>query len=295
MTNIQQADFEGFACYSLENEYLKIWITNDVGPRIMGLSFLGGNNMLAVLPGAAIPMEGADDYSLRGGHRLWYAPENPKTTYIADDQPLEIMQINNGINLIQNVDNPTGIQKSWQIVMDENEALLTIVHELTNRGDREFELAPWAITQFRPGGTAVLPLQVDNDDEHGLQPNRHLVFWPYTELNSPHLLLSDEGIAVKANISEGALKIGAPNPIGWLAYELDGFLFVKKADYQTSARYLDRGASSQIYSCGDFIELETLGPVVVLAPGESVEHHEIWQLYKEGDWPADIQEIFSLF
>jgi len=60
-------------------------------------------------------------------------------------------------------------------------------------------------------------------------------------------------------------------------------------------RYLDRGASSQIYCSGDFIELETLGPVVKLAPGEFVEHQEIWQVFPEDDWPLEIKGIFQNF
>lgn len=293
MAKIEQTEFEGFNCCSLENESLKIWITKDVGPRILGLSFLGGENLLAVLPGVKIPVKGADDYSLRGGHRFWYAPEKPETTYIADDQGVEISEIENGVELEQVVDLKTGIQKLWKVILDEKEARLSIVHKLTNHGEQIFELAPWAITQLKPGGTAVLPLQSDYDDEHGLLPNRQIVFWPYTELNSPSLILDDRRIVVKANISAGALKVGAPNPINWLAYDLDGSLFVKKAEYQAGSQYLDRGASSQIYCDPQVIELETLGPVGELAAGESVEHKEIWQVFSEGEWPPDIKERFK--
>jgi hypothetical protein len=37
-------------------------------------------------------------------------------------------------------------------------------------------------------------------------------------------------------------------------------------------------ASVQCYSCGDFIEVETLGPLATLAPGESTTHRETWTL-----------------
>ncbi len=287
--------FEGYQCMRLENQQLSLWITKDVGPRIIGLSFDGGDNLMAVLPEAIIPVDGANDYSLRGGHRLWYGPEKPETTYIADDQPLEISQINNGLQLIQNVDQTTGIQKSWQVVLDDEDAVLTINHSLTNLGQVDFELAPWAITQLRKGGIAILPLHSELEDAHGLQPNRQIVFWPYTEINSPPLHLKNKAIYIEANLTEGAVKIGAPNPIGWLAYVIDKMLFVKKATYHKDATYLDRGASSQIYCNKDFIELETLGPVVNLAPGESVDHKEIWQIYPEGDWPGEIEQVLDLF
>jgi len=287
--------FEGLQCIQLKNDFVTILVTRDVGPRILGLSLLGGKNILAVLPGATIPVEGAGDYSLRGGHRLWYAPEKPETTYITDDQPIVIEMTKEGLRAIQSVDQVTGIQKSWRVTLSDNEAELTIDHKLTNKGSNDFQVAPWAVTMLKPGGKGIIPLQTELDDKHGLWPNRQLVFWPYTDLRSPHLEWHDQGIMVKANLSEGAMKIGSPNPLGWLAYNLEGTLFVKRTSYHPGADYLDRGASSQIYCNPDLIELETLGPVVELAPGKFVEHREIWQLFNEGDWPADIQEIFRLF
>ncbi|HDD62552.1 MAG: hypothetical protein DRI65_07200 [Chloroflexota bacterium] len=295
MIESTKTTYEGLQCIQLKNDFLAIWVTRDVGPRILGLSFLGGKNMLAVLPGEKIPVTGADDYSLRGGHRLWYAPEKPETTYIADDQPVEISILEHGLEAIRVVDQATGIQKSWRVTLSDSEAELTIDHKLTNKGSKDFQLAPWAVTMLKPGGQGVIPLQTELDDEHGLWPNRQLVFWPYTDLRSPYLDWHDQGIMVKANMTEGALKMGAPNPGGWMAYNLEGSLFVKRTEYQAGDDYLDRGASSQIYCNPDLIELETLGPVVTLAPGEFSQHQETWQIYAEGNWPGEIKQLFDLF
>jgi hypothetical protein len=38
------------------------------------------------------------------------------------------------------------------------------------------------------------------------------------------------------------------------------------------------GASAQVFANADFQELETLSPLVDLAPGETVEHVEEWQV-----------------
>jgi hypothetical protein len=75
---------------------------------------------------------------------------------------------------------------------------------------------------------------------------------------------------------DGALKFGFPNPAGWLAYVVDGTLFVKQAAYQPGAGYLDRDRSSECYCSPRFLELETLGPRITLAPGEAVGHRETW-------------------
>ncbi len=287
--------FEGYQCLRLENQQLSIWITKDVGPRIIGLSLDGGDNLMVVLPDAIIPVESGDDYSLRGGHRLWYGPEKPETTYIADDKPVEIQPIQGGVKIIQPIDMATGIQKIIQISLEMDRAEVKIEHELLNTGLNPFQLAPWAVTMMCPGGEAILPLQLDQDDPHGLWPNRQLAFWPYTDLRSEHLVLANRAVIVKATMDTGALKVGAPNPIGWIAYRFQNTLFVKRSAYHTDREYLDRQSSSQIYCNPSVIELETLGPVVNLAPSESTRHQEIWQVYHEGDGPEEILNLFMDF
>ncbi len=45
--------------------------------------------------------------------------------------------------------------------------------------------------------------------------------------------------------------------------------------------YLDFGSSSECYCNPEFLELETLSPRTILAPGQSVSHREIWRLYPD--------------
>ena len=294
MVEHNEVEFEGYDCIQLKNDLLALWLTKNVGLRLLGLCYLGGENLLVVLPDAVIPVEGAPDYSLRGGHRLWYAPEIPKITYITDDKPVETKVAGNQIEQIQSIDQPTGVQKSWIIELDPEEAVVKIHHRLTNHNSSPIELAPWAITMLRPGGVGCIPLKTNLEDEFGLQPNRQIVFWPYTEVNSPSLKLTDKALSVRANMNKGALKVGSPNPIGWIAYSNSDMLFVKESVFQADKEYLDRNASSQIYCNLDLIELETLGPIVVLEPGESVDHGETWRIYPEGSWPAEISELYSV-
>lgn len=295
MVRQEQTIFEGYSCLKLDNDLLTVWITREVGLRVIGLSLADGENLLAVVPDAVIPVDGAEDYTLRGGHRLWYAPETPHTTYLTDDEPVEIIKIPDGVEVIQNVDRPTNIQKSWKVTLNKNQAKLVIDHKLSNQGSESYRLAPWGITMLKPGGLALLPLANEDEDSFGLQPNRHLVLWPYTELTSPRLFLRDRSIMVKGTLAEGALKIGAPNPVGWLAYAREGSLFVKRSAYQPGAEYYDRGASSQIYHNPSVVELETLGPIVNLGPGDLVEHQEIWEVYQVGNWPGDILDSYQSF
>ncbi|MCA9975561.1 MAG: hypothetical protein KC413_07415 [Anaerolineales bacterium] len=146
------------------------------------------------------------------------------------------------------------------------------------------ELAPWAITQFKPGGFAILPQAVEDT---GLLPNRRLVFWPYARINSPHLQLGDRYIFLQAAMQNESFKLGWANPDGWLAYWIDNTLFVKKAAYQTDADYYDYGSSSECYCSDIILELETLGPRITLTPNESVIHREEWRIFSNIDLTAE--------
>lgn len=79
-----------------------------------------------------------------------------------------------------------------------------------------------------------------------------------------------------------------------IAYRQNNQLFVKETHYQHGKNYLDRAASHQVYCNPNVIELETLGRLTKLDPGEAVDHVEIWRVYAEGNWPEEIREIFDL-
>jgi hypothetical protein len=65
---------------------------------------------------------------------------------------------------------------------------------------------------------------------------------------------------------------------GWVAHWREGVLFVKRAHHDEEAAYADMGASGQVYSHVDFTELETLGPLTDLGPGQAAVHREDWEV-----------------
>jgi hypothetical protein len=275
-------------CIRLQNGALELLVTQTVGPRIIRLSLLGAENILAELPHAQLECPDIGTLHLRGGHRLWHAPEMRRRTYLPDNQPPEIVEVAGGVRVSQPTEPQTGIQKSMQITLPDDSATVVIDHTLRNEGLWPVELAPWAISQIKPGGTGILPQISGNADPDGLLPNRPLALWPYTDINSPHIQWGNRYIFVRATMSQGALKIGFPNPAGWLGYYLERTLFVKQAVYRPEATYFDFGSSSECYCCPDFIELETIAPRTRLAPGESVSHRETWRIF--GEVSLDLSE-----
>lgn len=271
--------FLGLDCVSLKNAAIELLVTQSVGPRIIRLGLPGGNNLLAELPDVTLDYGGSDVAHLWGGHRLWHSPEVKRRTYLPDDLPVSITPIEGGLHVVPPLEAPTGIQKSLRITLPDDSATVIIDHTLQNQGLWPVELAPWAITQLKPGGTAILPQPVGNADPDGVLANRRFALWPYTDINSPYIQWGNRFTFIHAPGEGGPLKVGYPNPAGWLAYHIDNTLFVKQAQYQPDAVYPDFGCSTECYYRWDFIELETLGPSVTLAPGESVTHRETWRLF----------------
>jgi hypothetical protein len=165
-----------------------------------------------------------------------------------------------------------------------------VVHTLTNDGLWPIKLAPWAITQFRTGGVAILP---QAKGETGLLPNRILSFWPYSDVASPEFVIGNEFILIHAAM-QAPFKIGFPNPRGWLAYWIDETLFIKRSEFDPAGEYGDFGSSSECYSCKEFLELETLAPLCLLEPGSSASHTETWEIYSEVTKPENEKEAFEI-
>jgi hypothetical protein len=68
---------------------------------------------------------------------------------------------------------------------------------------------------------------------------------------------------------------------GWVAYARNGLLFIKKTTYQEGKRYPDYGATFEVYTAANFMEVESLGFLQTLAPGQSAEHTERWTLSRD--------------
>jgi hypothetical protein len=272
----------------LENEFLQIEYRLD-SLRIIGLTPAGKTNMLVDLSNLPAISTPYGDFHFRGGHRLWHAPEAMPRTYIPDT-PVTVTQIPEGVLLESQTEPGSGIRKQIEIQLSANQPCVTLTHSLTNDGMWSVELAPWAITQFRLGGTVILPMPVGNVDSAGLLHNRQFSLWPYSHIDDPRLELGDQFILFNANAVLPPFKIGYFNTSGWLAYWWDGILFRKTFEAQKTPTYPDNNCNAEMYCNDQFVELESLGPLTGLAPGASITHVEKWEVLEKIDFlPGDVQ------
>jgi len=76
-------------------------------------------------------------------------------------------------------------------------------------------------------------------------------------------------------------KLGSFHRHTWGAYLLGGDLFVKRYEAPGNPEaYPDFGCSFETFTNADFLELETLGPMTTLEPGEALTHVERWSAFR---------------
>jgi hypothetical protein len=291
---MKTTDYQGIECVELSNHNLRLLITKSVGPLVIFLQVNGSDNIFAELGDAALECTGSGLFHFCGGHLLWYAPEDPMRTYLPDDSPIEVTSMDHGVVLKQLVEEKTGIQKQIWIQLVSGGATVHVEHILTNLGNEPINLAPWAITQLKPGGVAVMPQFTGHTEENPTLPNRSIVVWPYTDLRSEQIDWGNKYLTIRADMDKGQLKVGLPNQDGWIAYWRNNILFVKRAEYDPHKIYYDFGSSSECYCDPIFLELETLSPKTTLQIGKSESHIERWEIYSRIAWKGDIRELVAL-
>ena len=278
-------------CVRMTNGTVELVATTDVGPRIIRFGFVGQDNEFFEDPNQ-IGKTGGSEWMSYGGHRFWLAPEAKPRTYFPDNTTVKYLEDNGKVFLTPDIENTTGMEKAIELTLDPNENHVTVIHKVTNHGMWPVELAPWALTVMAPGGELIIPQETysphpDIPDEPGQKidkkcylPVRNLVLWSYTKLSDPRWVFLSKYIILKQDPNaKKPQKLGISNQQNWAGYARKGHLFVKKVIYQPGATYPDGGSSYETFTNSDMLELESLGPVITLAPGASVTHREDWYLF----------------
>ena len=285
-------EFYGLKTLSLSNPYLHLEYLLEAGPRIVRLMRAGSDeNLLAETPDVSWPTPDGD-YYLRGGHRLWHAPEAPIRSDEPDNRGLSIARRGHAVRLTQPIEAATGLRKSIEIELAVDAPCVTMRHLIENDGASAIELAPWAITMLPLGGYALIPQH--RATNHALLPDRHVVAWPYTRWHDARLCIGDEYIVINAQADEQPCKIGCLST-GWIGYLRNGSFFVKRFDPQLDQLHPDRDCNVEVYGNHRFIEIETLAPLVKLEPGQATEHIETWHIIeaKVDSTPAELMTMIK--
>lgn len=279
---VEKVKYQGWQnCYLITNGEIELVVTGDVGPRIMRFGFTGGQNLLKEYA-EQLGKSGEKEFQLRGGHRVWKAPEDPVATWAPDNSPVNVQITATGVIAREPVEPLTGLQKEIEVDMAPAGNTVKVTHRIANMTLFPLEFAPWALTMMAQGGTAITGFPPRGRHPVNLEATNPLVMWAYTDLSDKRWGFTKKYLTLRQGPGNPEpQKIGHFNPHTWAAYLLKGDLFVKRYEADPSRPYTDFGCSFEMFTNAEFLEIETLGPLTKVLPKESVEHVEQWSLHRD--------------
>ncbi|MEZ7971859.1 MAG: hypothetical protein QMC00_00760 [Pseudomonadales bacterium] len=276
----------------LANNEVELLITLDVGPRIISYRHQGGLNVFKTFDDQ-LGTSGEADWQIRGGHRLWMAPETT-LSYFPDNQPVSFTLMDeNHVCLRTPAEAESGIEKEIEIILDKKTSSVTLNHSISATKDMSSGIAPWGLTVLKAGGKAIIPMPPRNlhpndlpaternagrDLDLNLLPNRKMSLWAYTNLTDPRFNWCADRLEISQDANMPSTKLGFLHQLQSAHYEVDGYRFSKTIDYRQDATYPDGNCNLEIFTDGEMLELESLAPLVTLNKGDRIVHTENWSL-----------------
>ena len=288
---VEKTEYHGWKNnVKLSNDHVELIVTLDVGPRIISYRALHGKNVFHNFP-ESIGKSGETEWQNRGGHRIWIAPEGMDISYALDNAPVSKYELTkNGVRVENDPVAPWGIRKEMTVSLAEDSSEVTVRHRLINEKKEPVEIASWGLSVMAAGGLEIIPLPPLGEHPQSLLPNRVIIPWPYTDMSDPRWRFGWKYITLRQTSDGVPAKIGLSHKEKWVAYYNADSLFVKEVEYIEGATYTDLGSNFETFNCSEMLEIETLGPLRKLAPGQSTEHTEKWRLLGDVPQPASLQE-----
>ncbi len=281
---MEKLTFEGWSdCVRLSNKDVELVATTTFGPRIIRYGFHDGPNAFHVIPETR-GQTGGGAWLPYGGHRLWHAPEVLPRSYGPDSEPVGTVEMDGDTLRLANPPEPlAGVAKEVRVTLASKGSGVRVEHVLTNHNPWPITLAAWGLSIVANGGQVVFPQEPFVSHDNDLTPARPVVIWKFTDMadsrwrwGTRYLTLSQTGEAGNPQ------KVGIFNARGWAAHISNQQAFIIRIDVAPGgpSALPDQGCNFETYTDGPFQELETLGPLVLLDPDQSVSHTEFWHLGK---------------
>ena len=288
-TTIQPATYRGHAAYRMTDGRTEAIIVPDLA-RVMRYGFVGGPNILwnAATPDPAKPIDytkwinwarrqdlaGAAEQLASGGGDQQLAPERDP-----DQSANGGSSAGSALRLTGRVADAWGarIVREYRFGAHGEFQVNQTVEKISGP---KVELTIWDIFQSNAPDAIFLPLNKNSPYKTGYQ----WLILPNTKTAIP---LAAPDMTRIAHSDTASYKIGLDSPVagivavkGNLAVVLSASL--PKGDYPDGA--LNAGFPVEFYNMGDsknpFDELELLGPLTVLGPGDKTSYKITWQLHK---------------
>ena len=260
-------------CLYVDNGVIEIGVPLTFGIRVAHFSFVGEENVFFVQPKEMKTFTTENGWRIRGGHRLWLAPEG-KFDYYADNEPIDYETHGDTVVLTQRNDPLLSVIQSMEITLKEN--TVSITHRVINTGKRK-KIALWALTVMKSGGVLTVPLP---EREGGFDPLVHISAWDYTDFSDERIKFGKKEIKIYQRAGKRNLKIGVGHPAGAVTYEIGDTVFKKRIPLYAGKKYPDGGVSFETFVSDFMTEIEGLSPLKTLSPNKTATYTETWELLR---------------
>lgn len=269
-------------CYQLENSHLKVLINASAGGRIMVFERDGFN---VIYENPAQDGKLLQDYRKEG-----FDPDGGRFDYGQEHVTRDIHEItwmgpwtaeagiNDSLKIKSLPDTNMGIQSERIFIPDPKHPRLRIIQRMKNISPKDTSWFFWGRTLVKLGGKFFIPL----NPESKLPQKWGRYIWgnPDTFAADP----DDKGVIIGDSffslIPENSAnqKYGLDSRAGWMAYGIEGLLFVKKYKWFSEMKYSELFALTNIFYTNhkSFAEMEPVSPEAILKPGESFTYEEDW-------------------
>ncbi len=294
---VEEVEYKGWKHnLRISNGDAELIVTLDVGPRIISYKLTGGKNVFKEFEDQ-LGKSGEKDWQIRGGTRLWVGPEDVTRTYFPDNGPVKYSEApqtkeRDGATILFTPapEQEYGIQKELEVELASKGSAVHLAYHITNTAKTATDLAPWLPSVMAPGGVEIIPLPAHHPHPGPVKPETKpsdygpsltMILWPYFDFTDSRWSFGSKYITLRQDAKKGPTKLGFGHRLGWVGYLNGGTLFVKRFGYQEGANYPDNGCNYETFTKQEFLEMESLGPVVTLKWGEKATLEENWELVKD--------------
>jgi len=305
-THVDIVAYRGWSkAYRISNGVADVVIVPSIG-RIMSYSLTGHPETDPIWnnPDELAKSPSTKDWVNFGGDKVWPNPQNdwekhgklkgnwpPDTAF--DSGPSKVTLIPMGVRLTNPLSSNFNLQLTRDIVLRPGQSNVTITDTFRRpKSDPTHEaripLGLWNVTQTRSDGTIYLPLGRKKPGYISLMDSGPNVRSNWIPVN---------GVLTVTAPSDTNTKVGTVNEKGWMASLYAGnIVFAEHFTYEPDGKYLDRGANAEVYTNPKpgYIEVETLGPCSIIAPGHSLIRTIIWTLQRLPKTPKSATEAVKL-
>jgi len=212
------------------------------------------------------------------GSTFWPSPQsnwNWPPPAVLDHEPYQVENKDKSIKVTSEKDHSTGFQFIKEFSAGKKNRL-DITYSIVNISQEVKKVAPWEVTRAHKGGLIFFP------NGEAFTGKKAFAQAPTETINGVVWYKIE-----KEKLKSSLLNI-ADGSEGWIAYAIDGKLFIKKFEDIKPAMFAPGEAEISFYISGetDYIEIELQGKYESLNPGEKSVFKVEWTA---ADIPADIK------